>query len=115
MDEIKEEVMIVAEKEVSRPTRPPHGRHMKTNANANEVKSNVQILNEMFPNGTSYVELGRTGPPHDPIFRIGVHVNGMTFEGTSRTKQRARHEAARHAIQYFSQTVPLLPEPTLLA
>ncbi|CAG2173809.1 unnamed protein product, partial [Oppiella nova] len=39
----------------------------------------------------------------------------MTFEGTSRTKQRARHEAARHAIQYFSQTVPLLPEPTLLA
>lgn len=56
----------------------------------------------MCPGGTSYVEEGSTGPPHAPLFRVGVHVRGMTFHGLSRTKQKARHEAAKNALQYFT-------------
>ena len=59
------------------------------------------ISNEMFPNQTSYVEEGRTGPQHCPLFRIGVHVSGLIFHGVSHTKQKARHEAAKVAINYL--------------
>ena len=67
------------------------------------------IRNEMFPNQTSYVEEGRTGPQHRPLFRIGVHVCGLTFHGWSHTKQKARQEAAKEAIAYFTATLETNP------
>jgi hypothetical protein len=59
----------------------------------------------MFPNRNAirYVEEGRSGPAHSPLFTIAVHVNGLVFHGNARTKQSARHEAAKHAIQCLTQ------------
>ncbi|XP_054154258.1 double-stranded RNA-specific editase Adar-like [Oppia nitens] len=73
------------------------------------VKSSVQMLNEMFANPLpQYVEEGRTGPQHDPVFHMAVHVSGLTFRGQSRTKQKARHEAAKQALDYFDSNRPQL-------
>jgi dsRNA-specific ribonuclease len=59
----------------------------------------------MFPNRNAirYVEEGRSGPAHSPLFTIAVHVNGLVFHGNARTKQSARHEAAKHAIHSLTQ------------
>jgi dsRNA-specific ribonuclease len=59
----------------------------------------------MFPNRNAirYVEEGRSGPAHSPLFTIAVHVNGLVFHGIARTKQSARHEAAKQAIHCLTQ------------
>ena len=44
----------------------------------------------------SYVETGRSGPPHAPVFTVSVTVGGLTGEGTAGNKRAAEQLAAEH-------------------
>ena len=42
------------------------------------------VCNEQIFSGLWYEVLSQTGPPHDPLFRIGIKLWGMEFTGEGR-------------------------------
>jgi ribonuclease-3 len=75
-----------------------------------DPKSALQMLAQArYGTLPAYRLLGRRGPAHHPIFRVGVRVNGgrvevrAESEGTSR--QSAEQEAARLALQRLTEEV----------
>jgi ribonuclease-3 len=48
-----------------------------------------------------FVDVGKDGPPHDPVFSVTVrHVDGTEIgAGTGRTKRKAQHAAAEQAMR----------------
>ncbi|RWS07444.1 double-stranded RNA-specific editase Adar-like isoform X3 [Dinothrombium tinctorium] len=65
----------------------------------------IQALTSQFrePNAVRFVEEGRRGPPHNPTYRISCHLLGNVFFGHGRSKQTAKQDAAKNALDYISQ------------
>jgi ribonuclease-3 len=69
-----------------------------------DPKSALQMLVQArYATLPAYHLLGRRGPPHQPIFRVVVRVNGegieVQAEAEGTTRQAAEQEAARLALQ----------------
>nr|XP_057943205.1 double-stranded RNA-specific editase B2-like [Doryrhamphus excisus] len=65
-------------------------------------KTAVVHLNELRP-GLQYEVTSKTGPPHAPVFSVGVDVNGFHFVGRGTTKKQAKVRAAEMALKSFIQ------------
>ncbi|XP_061776713.1 double-stranded RNA-specific editase B2-like [Nerophis ophidion] len=65
-------------------------------------KTAVARLNELTP-GLHYEVTSKTGPPHAPVFSVGVDVSGLHFEGRGATKKKAKMRAAEIALKSFIQ------------
>lgn len=50
----------------------------------------------------SYELVELSGPDHKRNFTMCLHINDMFFEGTGSNKKKAQQEAARNAMQYFT-------------
>lgn len=50
-----------------------------------------------------YQFVNKVGPDHEPQFTVRVTVGGRSFYGVSRTKKRAKYEAAKRALKHFSR------------
>ncbi|KAM8849139.1 double-stranded RNA-specific editase B2-like [Spinachia spinachia] len=66
-------------------------------------KNALVQLNELRP-GPRYEVASETGPPHAPVFSVGVEVNGFRFEGRGPTKKQAKMRAAEVALRSFVQS-----------
>ncbi|XP_054623162.1 double-stranded RNA-specific editase B2-like isoform X2 [Dunckerocampus dactyliophorus] len=65
-------------------------------------KTALVHLNELRP-GLHYEVTSKTGPPHAPVFSVGVDVNGFHFVGRGATKKEAKMRAAEMALKSFIQ------------
>ncbi len=72
----------------------PHLPHLTTDA-----KSRLQELTQHIGRHVpSYRVLEEKGPDHDKVFRVRVHVLGITAEGTGKSKKTAEQNAAQNAL-----------------
>lgn len=76
-----------------------------------DPKSALQMLAQArFGTLPAYRVLQRRGPPHHPIFRVGVRVNGagieVQAEAEGPSRQAAEQEAARMALQRLAEDPP---------
>ncbi|KAF5301013.1 hypothetical protein FQR65_LT08996 [Abscondita terminalis] len=62
----------------------------------------VSILNEL-KRGVTYKTVEQVGPPHSPIFKVAVEVNGQKYIGRGGSKKLAKCKAAEKALQSFIQ------------
>ncbi len=73
-----------------------------------DPKSALQMLAQArFGTLPTYRLLGRRGPPHQPIFRVGVNVNGgeteIQAEAEGSSRQAAEQDAARLALEKLNE------------
>ncbi|MBI3085378.1 MAG: ribonuclease III family protein [candidate division NC10 bacterium] len=76
-----------------------------------DPKSALQMLAQArYGTLPGYRLLERRGPPHHPIFRVGVRVNGagieVQAEAEGASRQAAEQEAARMALQQLLEEAP---------
>lgn len=76
-----------------------------------DPKSALQMLVQArYGTLPSYRLLGRRGPPHQPIFRVVVRVNGegieVQTEAEGSTRQAAEQAAARLALERLNEGAP---------
>lgn len=50
-----------------------------------------------------YNTLSSSGPDHDKVFTIKVHIKGYTFDGQGNSKKQAQQDAAKKALQQFKK------------
>lgn len=62
----------------------------------------VAILNDL-KNGLKYNVVEQTGPPHAPLFKVSVNVNGQDYVGIGGSKKSAKCKAAELALKSFIQ------------
>lgn len=62
----------------------------------------VAILNE-FRNNLVYDVVEQKGPPHAPIFKVCVNVDGHKYVGVGKSKKIAKCNAAQEALRSFIQ------------
>ena len=62
-------------------------------------------LNEAFPHTeVRYVEVGRSGPPHDPVFEIRLLIDGQQIANAQAgSKKKAEQECAKIALKKLSE------------
>ncbi|XP_074653053.1 double-stranded RNA-specific editase 1-like [Tubulanus polymorphus] len=65
-------------------------------------KNALMQLNEIKP-GLEFIVIGQTGPVHQPVFTMKVDVNGVRYEGSGNSKQKAKLACAERALQSFIQ------------
>ncbi|XP_018332078.1 double-stranded RNA-specific editase Adar isoform X4 [Agrilus planipennis] len=65
-------------------------------------KNPISILNELKP-GLIYNIKEQAGPPHAPIFKVSVILNGKEYEGVGKSKKLAKSKAAANALKSFVQ------------
>lgn len=58
----------------------------------------VQVSRQPVP---QYEIIGESGPDHDKTFRVRLTVQGVTAEGTGKSKKLAEQDAASKALQQF--------------
>ncbi|RWS27861.1 double-stranded RNA-specific editase Adar-like isoform X3 [Leptotrombidium deliense] len=65
--------------------------------------SPVQSLMETFKErgAVRFAEEGRRGPPHDPTYRYSCTVFGDVFLGHGKSKQAAKQDSAKNALQFI--------------
>ncbi|XP_077415318.1 double-stranded RNA-specific editase B2-like [Vanacampus margaritifer] len=80
--------------------RPQTG--MRSTRSLTRKSNALERLNKLRP-GLHFDAASRTGPPHAPVFAVGVRVNGLSFEGRGPTKKRAKTRAAELALKSFVQ------------
>lgn len=65
-------------------------------------KNPISILNELRF-GLKYNFIEQSGPPHNPMFKVSVEVDGQTYFGGGNSKKAAKAEAATEALKSFIQ------------
>ncbi|XP_060525250.1 double-stranded RNA-specific editase Adar [Cylas formicarius] len=83
------------------PQKPQKKKKKGININAVE-KNPVSILNELRV-GLKYEVDSVLGPPHSPIFKVYVTLDGQKYYGTGSSKKTARACAAEEALKSFIQ------------
>ncbi|KAF2899998.1 hypothetical protein ILUMI_06191 [Ignelater luminosus] len=77
-------------------------------------KNPVSLLNELKP-GVKYNVIEQLGPPHAPLFKVAVEIDGQTHIGLGGSKKIAKCKAAEIALQSFIQfpnNVKVVPATT---
>ena len=65
-----------------------------------EEKSPVSVLNELHP-GVRYDLSSSAGPSHAPVFVIRASLNGVSFEGSGRSKRDAKLDASKALLEHL--------------
>ncbi|XP_002740673.1 double-stranded RNA-specific editase 1-like [Saccoglossus kowalevskii] len=66
----------------------------------------LSVLNEVRP-GLQFIEVSRSGPPHAPVFVMGVKVDGQYFEGKGCSIKQAKHIVAKQALKFVQSDVEI--------
>ncbi|CAD5111347.1 DgyrCDS663 [Dimorphilus gyrociliatus] len=60
----------------------------------------TSLLNELFPGQIQYTEV-KSGPDHDPTYKISLKLRGKSFQGIATNKKTARKLCAEQAYNHF--------------
>lgn len=74
----------------------------------------MSLLNELKP-GVKYNVIEQLGPPHAPVFKVAVEIDGQAYIGLGGSKKIAKCKAAEIALQSFIQfpnNVKVVPPTT---
>ena len=63
-----------------------------------QEKSPISVLNELHP-GVEYELASSAGPSNAPVFAIRASLNGVSFEGSGKSKKEAKHNAAKALLE----------------
>lgn len=83
-----------------------------TEANLDELKDNYKAALQEFLQSKKlglpeYITISHTGPPHNPIFEIGVQVEGTIITtDTGSSKKQASQNAALKALKHLKESTP---------
>ncbi|KAJ8958245.1 hypothetical protein NQ318_017388 [Aromia moschata] len=90
-----------AENSKKRPAEDlPNQLPKRINGNSIDINENnpISILNEVGI-GVKYEVIEQNGPPHNPVFKVSVEVDGHTYYGTGNSKKAAKSAAAIEALK----------------